>query len=112
MRGVQGIEGFGLSALTPAIPPFGVVSEPATVNGVEVVEEPSIGSLPEAPTSGSWSGLERRRNGAVLGIQLAERPSFCLSSLLVAVAVCALAAVGTARRAARLDPTAILRGER
>ncbi|MEW6336944.1 MAG: ABC transporter permease [Acidobacteriota bacterium] len=45
-------------------------------------------------------------------LQMAERPSFYLSSLLVSVAVCALAAVGPARRAARLDPTAILRGER
>lgn len=73
LRAVEGIEGVGLSALTPAIASFGVVAEPATVNGVEAHEEPSITSLPEALTSGSWAGLGRRRDGAVLGIQLAER---------------------------------------
>ena len=45
-------------------------------------------------------------------LQMAERASFYLVSLLVAVAVCALAAVQPARRAAALEPTAILRGER
>ena len=44
-------------------------------------------------------------------LQMAERASFYLVSLVVAVAVCALAAVQPARRAAALEPTAILRGE-
>ena len=44
-------------------------------------------------------------------LQMAERPSFYLAALAVSVAVCALAAVQPARRAAALDPTAILRGE-
>ncbi|MEW6336947.1 MAG: ABC transporter permease [Acidobacteriota bacterium] len=73
LREIQGIEGVGLAALTPAIASFGVVAEPATVNGVEVGEEPSITSLPGALTAGSWSGLARRRDGAVVGILLAER---------------------------------------
>jgi lipoprotein-releasing system permease protein len=45
-------------------------------------------------------------------LQMAETPSFYLIALGVAVAVCALAAVQPARRAASLEPTAILRGER
>lgn len=45
-------------------------------------------------------------------LAMAERPSFYLGALAVAVVVCAVAAVQPARRAARLEPTAILRGER
>jgi len=45
-------------------------------------------------------------------LQMAERLSFYLVSLLVAIVICALAAVQPARRAAALEPTAILRGER
>jgi lipoprotein-releasing system permease protein len=44
-------------------------------------------------------------------LQMAERPSFYLAALAVSVVVCALAAVQPARRAASLEPTAILRGE-
>ncbi|HVN75254.1 MAG TPA: FtsX-like permease family protein [Thermoanaerobaculaceae bacterium] len=44
-------------------------------------------------------------------LQMAERPGFYLMALLVSVVVCALAAVQPARRAASLEPTAILRGE-
>lgn len=45
-------------------------------------------------------------------LAMSERPSFYLAALVVAVLVCAVAAVQPARRAARLEPTAILRGER
>jgi lipoprotein-releasing system permease protein len=45
-------------------------------------------------------------------LQMADHVSFYVASLLVAVLVCALAAVQPARRAAALEPTAILRGER
>ncbi len=45
-------------------------------------------------------------------LQMAEEPWFYLAALAVAVAVCAVAAVGPARRAASVEPTAILRGER
>ena len=45
-------------------------------------------------------------------LQMAERPSFYLVALAVAVAVCVLAALQPARRAASVEPTAILRGER
>ena len=44
-------------------------------------------------------------------LQMAERPGFYLEALVVSVVVCALAAVQPARRAASLEPTAILRGE-
>ncbi len=44
-------------------------------------------------------------------LQMADRPAFYLEALAVSVVVCALAAVQPARRAAALDPTAILRGE-
>lgn len=45
-------------------------------------------------------------------LQMAEEPWFYLAALAVAVGVCTVAAVGPARRAAALEPTAILRGER
>jgi ABC-type lipoprotein release transport system permease subunit len=44
-------------------------------------------------------------------LQMAEYPSFYLAALVVSVIVCALASVQPARRAASLEPTAILRGE-
>jgi lipoprotein-releasing system permease protein len=44
-------------------------------------------------------------------LQMAEHPSFYLGALAVALVVCTLAAVQPARRAASLEPTAILRGE-
>ena len=44
-------------------------------------------------------------------LQMAEAPGFYLAALAVAVGVCAIAAVQPARRAASLEPTAILRGE-
>ncbi|MGC8917561.1 MAG: ABC transporter permease [Thermoanaerobaculum sp.] len=43
---------------------------------------------------------------------MAEKPSYYLAALLVALLACTLAAVQPARRAARLQPTEILRGER
>jgi lipoprotein-releasing system permease protein len=44
-------------------------------------------------------------------LQMAEHPSFYVAALLVGVIVCTLSAVSPARRAASLEPTAILRGE-
>lgn len=44
-------------------------------------------------------------------LQMADYPRFYLIALLVSVVVCTLAAVQPARRAAALEPTAILRGE-
>ena len=44
-------------------------------------------------------------------LQMAEYPGFYLAALAVSVVVCALAAVQPARRAASVEPTAILRGE-
>ncbi len=46
------------------------------------------------------------------GLQMAEYPRFYLIALGLSVVVCMLAALGPAGRAARLEPTAILRGER
>ncbi|MGQ9836208.1 MAG: ABC transporter permease [Thermoanaerobaculaceae bacterium] len=45
-------------------------------------------------------------------LRMAEHPWFYLVSLLLALIVCIVAAVGPARRAASLQPTEILRGER
>jgi lipoprotein-releasing system permease protein len=45
-------------------------------------------------------------------LPMAEYASFYLGAAAVAIVVCSLAALQPARRAARLDPTAILRGER
>ncbi len=44
-------------------------------------------------------------------LQMADSPVFYLAALVVSIVVCALAAVQPARRAASLEPTAILRGE-
>ncbi len=44
-------------------------------------------------------------------LQMAEHASFYVTALGVSVVICALAAVQPARRAASLEPTAILRGE-
>jgi len=44
-------------------------------------------------------------------LQMADSPVFYIAALVVSIVVCALAAVQPARRAASLEPTAILRGE-
>jgi ABC-type lipoprotein release transport system permease subunit len=46
------------------------------------------------------------------GLQMAEYPRFYAVALVLSVVVCMIAALGPANRAARLEPTAILRGER
>ena len=43
---------------------------------------------------------------------MAEYPRFYAIALVLSVVVCMVAALGPANRAARLEPTAILRGER
>jgi lipoprotein-releasing system permease protein len=45
-------------------------------------------------------------------LQMAEHPRFYAVALVLSVVVCMIAALGPANRAARLEPTAILRGER
>lgn len=45
-------------------------------------------------------------------LQMADEPWFYIAALVVSLLVCTIAAAGPTRRAARLEPTAILRGER
>jgi lipoprotein-releasing system permease protein len=70
---VEGVSGAAVAATTPVVLSFGTIAEPATLLGVDPVAEARVTGLPRAVRSGSWDGLQIRRDGALLGIQLADR---------------------------------------
>jgi lipoprotein-releasing system permease protein len=85
IRRSPGIVGAARAASAPAVLSFGTLSEPATVLGLEPAEEATVTALPETVTAGSWQGLLYRREGAVLGAQLADRLGAQVGDRLVAV---------------------------
>jgi lipoprotein-releasing system permease protein len=73
VRQAPGIVGASLSATVPVVVSFGSVAEPASLDGIEADHEPAVTSLPALLSSGSWQGLLRRRDGALVGRDLADR---------------------------------------
>ncbi len=84
LRVLAGIEGVSVAAVTPIVLSFGVVSEPATFLGVEPAAEATVTDLPGALRRGRWDGLEARRDGAIVGLQLADRLGADVGDRLVA----------------------------
>ena len=73
IRALPGVEGASVGSSVPVVLSFGVIAEPATLFGVEPREEATVTGLPHAVLAGEWDRLEVRREGAVVGAQLAER---------------------------------------
>ena len=84
LRSVPGVEGVSVAAVTPIVLAFGTIAEPATFLGIEPAAEATVTGLPEALWRGRWDGLDARRDGAVLGVLLADRLGAAVGDRLVA----------------------------
>lgn len=67
------VEGVSVAASTPAVVSFGTVAEPVSLLGLEPQAERAVTELWSAVVKGSWEGLGARRDGVILGVQLARR---------------------------------------
>ncbi len=81
---VESVQGVSVAASVPAVLRFGTVAEPATLVGIDPRAEAQVTELPEAVLRGRWEGLSERRNGAVVGVQLADRLGAQVGDRLVA----------------------------
>jgi lipoprotein-releasing system permease protein len=84
LRALAGVEGVSVAAAAPAVLSFGVVAEPASLLGVEPDAEATVTGLPGALSAGRWDDLAVRRDGAVIGTQLADRLGAAVGDRLVA----------------------------
>jgi lipoprotein-releasing system permease protein len=73
IRAVPGVEGASVAAAVPVVFSFGTIAEPATLVGLNPHDEATVTELPRCVVRGSWDGLSVRRDGAVVGVQLADR---------------------------------------
>jgi lipoprotein-releasing system permease protein len=84
LRSIAGVEGVSVAASTPIVLSFGTVSEPASFLGIDPTAEATVTGLPGAVVRGRWDGLDVRRDGAILGFQLADRLGAAVGDRLVA----------------------------
>jgi lipoprotein-releasing system permease protein len=84
MRAVPGVEGVSVAGATPVVLSFGTIAEPATLVGLDPHDEGRVTELPRCVISGNWEGLATRRDGAVVGVQLADRLGVQVGDRLVA----------------------------
>jgi len=73
LQGADGVLGVSAAANVPVVLSFGAIAEPASLLGVEPAAEATVTGLPGAVVEGRWEGLESRRDGAIVGLQLADR---------------------------------------
>ena len=85
LRAVPGVEGASVAADVPAVLSFGTIAEPATLVGVDPRAEAGVTELPGVVVRGRWDALEARREGAVVGVQLAGRLGVEVGDRVVAV---------------------------
>jgi len=84
LRAVPELAGVSVAASVPAVLAYGTITEPATLIGIEPQRERQVTELPTLVGPGSWDGLDRRRDGAVLGTLLAGRLGAAVGDRLVA----------------------------
>jgi lipoprotein-releasing system permease protein len=85
IRAVPGVDGASVAGAAPVVLSFGTIAEPATLVGLDPHDEATVTELPRSVLKGSWEGLDRRRDGAVVGVQLAERLGVQVGDRMVAV---------------------------
>jgi lipoprotein-releasing system permease protein len=73
IRAVPGVEGVSVAAAVPVVFSFGTIAEPATLVGLDPHDETTVTELARCVVRGSWDSLSIRRDGAVVGVQLADR---------------------------------------
>jgi lipoprotein-releasing system permease protein len=84
LRTLPGVTGVSVAAVTPIVLSFGTIAEPASFLGVEPQAEATVTDLPGAVLRGRWERLDSRRDGAVVGAQLADRLGATVGDRLVA----------------------------
>ncbi len=85
IRTVPGVAGASVAGTVPVVLSFGTIAEPATLVGLDPDDEAAVTELPRCVQAGRWDGLDRRRNGAVVGVQLADRLGVEIGDRIVAV---------------------------
>jgi lipoprotein-releasing system permease protein len=85
IRAVPGVEGASVAGAAPVVLSFGTIAEPATLVGLDPHDEATVTELPRSVLKGSWEGLDRRRDGAVVGVQLADRLGVQVGDRVIAV---------------------------
>jgi lipoprotein-releasing system permease protein len=85
IREVPGVEGASVAGEVPVVLSFGTFAEPASLLGLDPDAEAGVTGLPGCVQVGSWAGLDRRRDGAVVGVQLADRLGAKVGDRIVAV---------------------------
>jgi lipoprotein-releasing system permease protein len=85
IRAVDGVEGASVAGAAPVVLSFGTIAEPATLVGLDPHAESLVTELPRCVVAGAWDGLEVRRDGAVVGVQLADRLGVQVGDRMVAV---------------------------
>jgi lipoprotein-releasing system permease protein len=84
IRAVPGVEGASVAGAVPVVLSFGTIAEPATLVGLDPDGEATVTDLPGCVVAGSWAGLDHRREGAVVGVQLADRLGVQVGDRIVA----------------------------
>lgn len=85
LRELPGVEGVSVAASASVVLSFGTVAEPAALLGLDPDDERTVTELWSAMLRGSWDGLDARRDGAILGVQLADRLGVGVGDRVVAV---------------------------
>lgn len=85
LRELPGVKGVSVAATASVVLSFGTVAEPALLLGLDPDDERTVTELWSAMLRGSWDGLDSRRDGTVLGVQLADRLGVTVGDRLVAV---------------------------
>jgi len=85
LQGVAEVAGVSVAASAPAVVSYGTIAEPATLVGIDPAAEATVTDLPAAVVHGNWMRLGVRRDGAVVGSQLADRLGVQVGDRLVAV---------------------------
>ena len=100
VRSVPGVVGSSVAGSTPVVLSFGTIAEPATLVGLDPADEGTVTELPRCVVEGRWDGLASRRDGVVVGKDLAERLGVQVGDRV--------AAAGDAGRARELEVVGII----
>ncbi len=73
LSALTGVAGVSLAAATAGVISFGTVPEGAVVLGLDPAAERSVTELWRLLADGSWDALAARRDGVILGVNLAGR---------------------------------------
>jgi lipoprotein-releasing system permease protein len=85
VRSVPGVVGSSVAGAAPVVLSFGTIAEPAILVGLDPGDEATVTELPRCVVQGRWDRLAIRRDGAVVGKDLADRLGAQVGDRLAAV---------------------------